>query len=182
MSPAVTWGLLAAWVVHDFEEWLTMPGFTVRAAERAQRRLPSVPAGFWSLVRMSRVRVTAAILAVGVLIAVAAGYGAHTGGRSALYQAVLVGFGLHAIVHVGQSVAFRGYTPGVVTAVVVVAPFSWWAWQRLREAGIADVGSDSLLTVIVLFPLVLLAAHLFALGVDRSVTGLRRRFREAPHG
>jgi Protein of unknown function with HXXEE motif len=174
VSPAVTWGLLAAWVVHDVEEWLTMSDWTVRAAERAQRHLPRVPARFWSLVRMSRLRVTVAILAVGVLVAVAAGAGARTDGRSALYQAVLIGFGLHSVIHAGQSVAYRGYTPGVVTAIVVVAPFSWWAWHRLQQAGVADASGGSVLAVVVLFPVTLIAAHLVALAVERIVTRRRR--------
>lgn len=174
MSPAVTWGLLAAWAVHDAEEWLTMSGWTVRAAERAQRQFPRVSPRLWSLVRMSRLRVTVAVLSVGVLIAVAAGAGAGTDGRSALYQAVLIGFGLHSVVHLGQSVAYRGYTPGVVTAIVVVAPFSWWAWHRLRQAGVADAGGGAVLTVVILFPVTMITAHLVALAADRIVTRRRR--------
>jgi hypothetical protein len=178
MSPAATWGLLAAWVVHDAEEWLTMPGWTIRAAQRGQRRLPLVPARFWALLPMSRLRVTVAVLAVGVLIAVAAAAGARTDGRSSLYQAVLIGFGLHSVVHVGQSVAYRGYTPGVITAVLVVAPFSWWAWHRLQEAGIADIGGGSVLTVVVLFPVTMIIAHLVALVADRTVP---HRWRNRAH-
>jgi hypothetical protein len=61
---------------------------------------------------------------MGTVVATAAAHGAHTGGRSRLYQAALAGFGLHATTHIGRSVALRRYTPGMVTAPLVVAPFS----------------------------------------------------------
>src|ERR1035441_651986 len=54
VGPLVTWGLLAAWVIHDLEEWVAMPGWSQRAAARMSQRHPRVPARVWSLVRMSR--------------------------------------------------------------------------------------------------------------------------------
>lgn len=114
-----TWGLLLAWTVHDAEELLTMSRFS----RNSPKWLPEV----------SQAHVSTAIALMGGLVAAASAAGARTGGRSGLYQTVLVGFGLHSVTHVVQAVALRRYTPGLVTAPLVVAPFSLWALRTLRE-------------------------------------------------
>jgi hypothetical protein len=48
---------------------------------------------------------------------------------------MLAGFGLHAISHAASAAAARGYTPGAVTAPLVVAPFAAWAVRQLKAAG-----------------------------------------------
>jgi hypothetical protein len=70
------------------------------------------------------------------LLAAGAADGHRMGGRSGFYQAALNGFGLHALTHMAQAVAVRGYTPGVVTSPLVVVPFTLWARGRLRRAGV----------------------------------------------
>lgn len=163
VSEAATWGLLAAWVVHDLEELLTMPGWAHRAVPRLRRLYPWLPARAWSALDRSTAQVAVAIGLMGVLVAVAAVDGARTGGRSVFYQAVLAGFGLHSVFHVGQTIFARGYTPGLVTAPLVVAPFSLWAWQHLDGAGVVtqDAGT-TVLVVLVLVPPVLLGFHALA--------------------
>lgn len=80
------------------------------------------------------VSVTVAVGLVGVLVAAASWSGVRSGGRSRFFQTLLAGFGWHGVVHVASSVLHRGYTPGVVTALLVVIPYSWWAWRRLATA------------------------------------------------
>jgi hypothetical protein len=67
----------------------------------------------------------------GVMTAAA---GARTGGRSAFYQAALAGFGWHTVTHLAQAAAVRAYPPGLVTAPLIVAPFSVWAWRWRTDA------------------------------------------------
>ncbi|GEK79467.1 HXXEE domain-containing protein [Agrococcus baldri] len=116
-----TWGLLGAWTLHDLEEAVTMPGWTQRVADDLDLRGLAVVG---HLVRRTRTEVWTAIALVGVPFAVAAAEGARTGGRSALYQGALLGYGLHAISHIGGTVTARAYTPGLVTTPVLVAGFS----------------------------------------------------------
>jgi Protein of unknown function with HXXEE motif len=169
VGPVVTWGLLVAWVVHDVEEWAALPGWTQRAAIQLVERYPRVPARVWLGLRTSRLEAGIAISLVGVLIAWSSWAGASTGGRSGLFQVVLIAFGLHAIAHAGQSVIFRGYTPGVVTALLVVAPFSWWAYQQAEGAGIASSGGLSWVVAIAVFPLVVIGAHLISRCVSHVI-------------
>ena len=152
VGPAVTWGLLAAWAVHDAEELATMGGWLDRNRPRLRARFPRVPDPVWDRLRVSPAQARIAIGAMGVVMAAAAARGAQTGGRSPFYQAALVGFGLHAGGHVAQTALVRGYTPGVVTAPLVVAPFSVWAWSRLRDAGIAQRPGPTAATALALLP------------------------------
>ena len=90
---SVTWGLLAAWAVHDAEELVTMPGWADRARPRLERTVPRVPARVRDALSVSRPHATAAIGLVGAVVAAASARGARTDGADPLYQATLAGFG-----------------------------------------------------------------------------------------
>jgi hypothetical protein len=170
VTAAVTWGLLVAWLIHDLEEWATIPAWSRLTAERLVRRYPRFPGRILSVLRTTRLEATISIALVGVLIAAAAWVGASDAGRSGFFQVVLLAFGLHAVVHAAQSVLARGYTPGVITALIVVAPYSWWAWHRLDRAGVASSGGPaSWALAIAAFPVAVIAARLLALAVGRRV-------------
>jgi hypothetical protein len=150
-SRAVTLGLFFAWAVHDLEELLTMSRWSRRAVPKLRERFRWVPKGVWEQVEVSPAHVAVGIGLVGTVVAGAAVDGARTGGRSGFYQGVLAVFGWHSVTHLLGSVAFRGYTPGVVTAPLVVAPFSLWAWGRLRHAGVAtNYGGIAAMTLLAL--------------------------------
>jgi hypothetical protein len=159
----VTGGLLGAWLVHDAEEWITLPGWSQRTASRH----PGLPRPLIAIFCMSRLETTIAIGVVGLIIASAAGAGLATGGRSAFFQLALLAFGLHSAVHVLRSAVARGYTPGVVTAILVVAPYSWWAWLQIRHARIVHVAGASGASAIALFAVVVIGGRLVALLVSR---------------
>jgi hypothetical protein len=108
---------------------------------------------------MSQAHAGVAVGLMGGLMAVASGLGARTGGRSAVFQAALAGFGVHGVVHLAQAALFRGYTPGVVTAPIVVIPYSVWAWRRLRRAGVPARGPGA---AVATFPLLLAGVHALA--------------------
>jgi hypothetical protein len=156
----VTWGLLAAWIVHDLEELLATPRYAPRVEATIRRRFARLPAAAQRMMAVGTTRMAVAILLVGLLVAAGAEEGARTGGSSPFFQVILAGFGLHAVFHVGATVAVRGYTPGVVTAILVVAPFSVWAWLKLERAGlIHGYGPVLLLIGLLSVPVTVLAAH-----------------------
>jgi hypothetical protein len=167
-----SWGLFVAWLLHDIEELVTLPGWAGRNRERLRRRFPRVPDRVWTVVDSSRVQVYLAVALVGVVILAAAWDGGRSGGRSVFYQIVLAAFGFHGLVHLGQSALVRGYTPGVVTAPVIVLPFTAWAfWVLSRHgAGGEPTAGDALLGI-VLFPVVVVGA----LGLSRLIVALARR-------
>lgn len=137
VSPVVTYGLLAAWTVHDLEEVLTFERFTRTAVPRLRERLPTVPERVWRrLESTTQGEFTAAVTVVGVFMAAASAAGQASGGRSKYFQLMLAGFGLHTIGHVMSAVVTRGYTPGLVTSPIVAAPFAVWAVRRLRQTDV----------------------------------------------
>ncbi len=153
---AVAWGLLGAWAVHDAEELATMARWTRAARPRLEERLPGVP---WERLEVSQRHVNVAIGLMGGVVAGAAALGARTGGRGAVFQAALAGFGAHGVMHLAQAALFRGYTPGVATAPLVVLPYSVWAWRRLRASGVpVRPGYGGVLAL----PLVLAGVHALA--------------------
>ncbi|MGC9665900.1 HXXEE domain-containing protein [Planosporangium sp. 12N6] len=162
LPAAATWGLWVAWAIHDAEELATMSGWVDRARPRLRARFPRVPDRVWDRMRVTPAHAGIAIGAVGALVAVAAARGARTGGRSRFYQATLAGFGLHAGTHVAQAVVTGGYTPGVVTAPLLVAPYSLWAWRRLGKAGVPRRAGAAAVTAAALLPAAAIAAHAVA--------------------
>ncbi|SEL17879.1 HXXEE domain-containing protein [Nonomuraea pusilla] len=159
VSSAVTWGLLAAWAVHDAEELATMAGWARRARPRLERLFPQVP---WQRLEVSQRQVTTAIALMGGVMAGASALGARTGGRSPVFQAALAGFGAHGVVHLAQAAVTRGYTPGVVTSPLVVIPFSLWAWRRLRESGVAVGAGGATAAGLAALPAVVAGVHVLA--------------------
>jgi Protein of unknown function with HXXEE motif len=159
-----TTGLFAAWMVHDLEELATMSANSRALA----RRLPDwVPVAASVRERGFTQRyVATGIRAVGVVIATASVRGYRTRGRSAFYQNVLLGFGLHGLGHIGMSLLARGYTSGVATTPTVVIPFWLWASRELQQAGVPN--RRSLLAAIALTAGTIAGARLAAYAITKN--------------
>lgn len=119
MPLTATAGLLAAWAVHDAEEWRTNGPWA---------RARGVP--------LSDAVAHRAIVVMGVLVAGAAVDGARTGGRSPWFQSALLAYGLHGFSHLAMAARSGGYAPGVATTPIAVLPFWIWASSRLARAGV----------------------------------------------
>lgn len=134
---AVTFGLPAAWALHDTEELATVPRRPRADVPVLRERFPGVPEAVWR--RAESIDGREFAVAVGVtagVVATASAAGRLTRGRSGFYQAALDGFGLHGALHAAQAAAVRGYTPGSATSALLVVPFTLWARTRLRRAGV----------------------------------------------
>ncbi|MCX4848663.1 HXXEE domain-containing protein [Streptomyces sp. NBC_00893] len=167
VSKAVTWGLFAAWAANDLEELATMAGWARAARPVFEERFPRVPEAVRRRMELSQRDVGVAIGLMGVVMAAASADGARTGGRSPFFRTVLVGFGVHGVAHLAQSLAYRGYTPGVVTAPTIVVPYSIWAVRRLRAAGIRSGGIGPAAATSALLPVAVAAAHALAHRINR---------------
>lgn len=162
------WLLPAAFLVHDTEELVTLPSWVVahrsqlaalvRSAglpEHAVDRLPTSAPAFAG--------------AVGVLLVLFLGvtWGAtRARGRGPLqfvFALLLGGFFLHGFTHLGQTLFFGEYTPGSVTAAIVVIPASLYLYVRLFSAHLLTTKTAvvaALLGIAFLIP-----ATMFALAV-----------------
>lgn len=163
-------GLFAAWAVNDVEELCTM-----RAdSRRLLAALPSPLRPPQALVEsgVSQAHVTTAIALMGAGVAAAAVDGVRSGGRSALFQTVLLGFGLHGFGHLAASARAGRMTSGAWTSPTVVIPYWVWASRALRRSGIDPLARVSW-PLLAATPAVIGSAHALAWLVRRAA-GVRR--------
>lgn len=117
------WVLPVAFLVHDAEELFTMPAWFV--------------AHEWPIT-FAEVAVAIALF-FALFVVITAGVWLRPASRAwrALYGGLLGVFMLHALTHVAQTAYFHAYTPGIVTAVLVVLPVSiYLAAALLRRRAI----------------------------------------------
>jgi len=158
------WVLPAAFVLHDAEELATMPAWIAAHRNDLETRLAAVGAAdAAAALPTTFVQVGIAIgCMLIVFVVVTAGVWSRPLSRlwRTVYGGLLGAFFLHAFTHVLQGVVFDGYTPGVVTAVVIVAPASAFVYGALTRRGALDRGPTAVATVVVLLlfvPAVMLA-------------------------
>ena len=150
-------GLFGAWLVHDLEELVTLRHHCGVVIARIPQAVP-LPARIRAD-GLSQTHVSVAVGAMGGVVAGAAVSGMASRGRSTYFRAVLLGFGLHGFGHLLGSAVTRRYTPGVVTAGLVVIPF----WLRARGALAGEGVRDADRTTILLAcstPAVVVGVHL----------------------
>lgn len=135
------WLLPAAFVIHDGEELLTMPGW-VAGHSRELERLATLGETAAEMVRSLPTSTAQAAVAIGLIfllfVVVTAGASASCRRGPWLYAyACLLGvFSLHVFTHVAQAVYFGGYVPGLVGAVAAIIPCALYVYGRLFRAGL----------------------------------------------
>jgi hypothetical protein len=133
----LVWAVPLAIAIHNTEEALTMPGW-------AAEHLPAVAQLF--SVHISRVPTADEFygaLAMGTLVPALIAFIAFLSGPRTLPLYLLAGIqGImltNAFVpHLIGTIILRRYTPGVVTAVLVIIPFSVFWFRRVLQRGFAD--------------------------------------------
>jgi hypothetical protein len=140
LNPLVNWGLFLAWLSNDIEELATMVDTSEQfEALFAESQIPAIKK-LAPFARRTQRETNLEIAAVGLAMLIASVLGARTDGRSKVFQSALNGLQAHVASHVGLSVVLRGYSSGVVTAVLSVLPYTVWARRRLRERGVLEEG------------------------------------------
>ncbi len=162
-STVATAGLFFAWLGHDAEELGTMRETSRKVFSRLPERV-RLPVD-WREHGLPQRHVAVGMSTMGLLVAAASAQGYRTGGRSAFYQTVLLGFGLHGIGHLGMAVAMRGYTAGLGTSPTVVIPFWLGATRYLNARGVP--ARRSVLMAALSIPVSLWASHGVAYALTR---------------
>lgn len=134
--------LFAAWVIHDIEEAFAFPASCDQLVDRTGvKQLRITPQQSWI-----------AVILMGILVTVACGRGVRSTGKSAMYRAFVAGLEAHVVTHLGASVAQRGYTAGVATAVPIMLPGALMARRDLKRAGCELRFRDTVNGVTLLLP------------------------------
>jgi hypothetical protein len=161
----VVWLLPAAFIVHDGEEILTMSAWLANHQAALERMAATGPAARIAIQNLATTtpQIAAAVLFEFALLAAATAALSMRTRRGAalyLYAAMLGGFTVHALTHAGQSLILGGYTPGVMSAVMVIPPVSAYVYRRLFDAALLTGRQAALCAVagtMLLVPLVLTA-------------------------
>lgn len=137
------WLLPPVFLAHDLEEIVMLAPWLARHRSRlaelatknrlARRLVASIdltPAQFSLAVIFELVIILAATLWAFFEIRPGAGF---------YFFLILLGaMFLHVFTHLAQPILFRGYTPGLVTAVSLVLPVSLYLYRRFFQAGLIN--------------------------------------------
>ncbi|MGG1612200.1 MULTISPECIES: HXXEE domain-containing protein [Paenibacillus] len=157
---SLVWLFLVVFVIHDMEEIIWVGPWAKR---NRQKVVAAVPASLKrSLTQM--LDITSGQFAVAVLLEfivfVPFTLIAAEQGRYFIFLAFNTLFFLHVFTHVAQSLYLKMYTPGVVTAILIVLPYSLLLFNRLLSEKVVTCGEIllSLPVGLLVVPLVL-AGH-----------------------
>ncbi|MCC8187188.1 MAG: HXXEE domain-containing protein [Bacteroides sp.] len=118
--------LPVVFMLHDFEEIVFFKGWMHRNGELLANRYPRLA----HMVSRMRCRSTAAFslgVAEEFLLISVVSFGAVYTGSCYLWLAVFAGFSLHLLIHIGQWLIWRGYTPAIVTTFLSF-PYVIYVW------------------------------------------------------
>lgn len=125
------WAAPVVFLVHDTEEILTVESWL-----RAHRSELPTAAQPLATVTTGQFALAVALLFVGFLaVTVHAVRQARRGRASVPFLLVAGALVANGLTHLVQAAYFRGYTPGVVTALLVVLPYGYLLGARLLATG-----------------------------------------------
>lgn len=133
----VIWLFPVIFMFHDLEEIITIESFMTKYKNK-------IPKTFFAKLALivkkklgaksAQVSITVTwILLIITFITFMTAYLLPIGGNFLLFTATLNVFFLQAFSHIAQTIIFRGYTPGVITALFMVIPYSLFTYYRLFE-------------------------------------------------
>ncbi len=129
--PAVLLLFPVVFMVHDFEEILTVEKWTKQNKKKVFALLPKkLHRFFWSSFHINTLEfakdvfwIFLAVTAAALIAVLFQWYG--------FFLIFLAIFFSHVFTHFGQSVLFKGYAPGVWTSLFLVLPYSLYTYYRL---------------------------------------------------
>lgn len=152
------WLFLAAFMIHDFEEIIFVESWMKRNYERISSIVPK----FYRSQLKGMSDITSAQFAVAVFIEFILFVPITYVAVERQSYVLFVGFNalllVHVFTHVAQSLFVRSYTPGVVTAVIVILPYSLYLFYRMIDEGLVTLSQVLTYapTGILLLPIVIL--------------------------
>ncbi|MBG9794711.1 membrane protein [Paenibacillus dendritiformis] len=127
----VMWLFPIVFMFHDFEEILYVEPWLRRHGDRILGKMSPVVGRFAASSLKMTTRDFAGDVFWVFLVVVAATLAAVMFSLYDLYLILLLIFFLHVFTHIGLSVYTRSLMPGVITAVLLVLPYSGYAFFRL---------------------------------------------------
>jgi len=131
---AVIWLFPVAFLLHDVEEIVTWSWWMRRAGQHVF----DIPILRGRTAKSTRQMTVAVLVMFALVLSSTLAAILSDWARPALWylSACLCVLLLHAFVHIGTSIRYRMYSPGVVGAVLLCLPYGAWALSRLMGAGL----------------------------------------------
>lgn len=153
------WLFLVVFMLHDFEEIILVEYWMKRNKGKLNKVVP---------VRLLSIKdkvenTTTAQFSVGVAwiffllscIVLYTTFSLAQGGNFLVFVAALNVLFANVFTHVGQAIIVRGYVPGVVTAVLLLLPYTLYTYHRLLQEQIDwNLIGNSLLVSAILVPVI----------------------------
>lgn len=158
-SVSVFWLFPIVFMFHDFEEILTVEKWIRHNKAEVLAALPaSLRKVFCSSFQMTTLQFAHDVfwifLAITTATVLAAVFSFHF-----IFLMLLFIFFAHVFAHIGQALLLKRYTPGVLTAIILVLPYSSYAYYRLLKEHIisgvdilwSSIGAILIAPVLILF-------------------------------
>ncbi|HEY8361682.1 MAG TPA: HXXEE domain-containing protein [Tissierellaceae bacterium] len=172
---SVIWLFLIAFIIHDLEEIIFVESWMKKNYNYIQQKTPSLfKKSIESLNSIRSDRFAFAVFLLLIVFIPATWLAAEK-----QYYLFFVGFNLallvHVFAHLGHSLFLMRYTPGVLTALFLILPYSIYLLYRLFSAKLIDLDLlfISLPVGIFLIPIVLVGHWLSRLVFRFNREGLR---------
>ncbi|MFX3623441.1 MAG: HXXEE domain-containing protein [Ectobacillus sp.] len=166
------WLFLVVFIIHDLEEIMMFEAWVKKNKDKAFKKLPEKLANRAAKqFTMSTAQLTAAVLFI-FLIVSSATFMANQYfmkgplGNIHFFTVLILTFFIHVFTHVGQSVYFKSVTPGVITSIFLVMPYSIVMLQSLLNAQLI---SWSTIMICLPFVLLMLPIVVFAHWIGKKV-------------
>ena len=169
------WLLPFIFMIHDFEEIVMMSAWQQRHAPALNRRLPQRALSLMAHSgALSPAAFALAVAAECVLLSVFSILSIPFGWTD-FWLGLLLAFFIHLLVHIGQWVWFKGYTPAFLTSIFA-SIYCLWALWTLKNSLISNTQAVLLFTFICLLVVAinLLAALRLAKRFDAFLSAYSR--------
>jgi len=159
---SLVWLFLVAFVIHDMEEMIWVGPWAKRNRQKAVAAVPArMRRSLTQMLTINSSQFAVAVL-LEFIVFVPFTLMAAEQGRFFIFLSINSLFFLHVFTHVAQSLYLKMYTPGVVTAVLIVLPYSLVLFDRLLSDNLVTWG-EILLSVpvgLLVVPLVMVGHEL----------------------
>ncbi|MBA9088184.1 hypothetical protein FHR92_004680 [Fontibacillus solani] len=154
---SLLWLFPITFMFHDFEEIITVEKWIERHGDHVKSSMPRFAQKLYnSSFRVNTLHFAKDVLWVYSLIVTVTVLAVFFQFYLPFLATLHVYF-FHVFTHVGQSIFLKKYTPGVMTAVIPVLPYSLYAYYRLFSDGVVT-SQDltwSLILMVILLPVAL---------------------------
>ncbi|MGP0583573.1 HXXEE domain-containing protein [Paenibacillus timonensis] len=137
---SLVWLFLVAFVIHDMEEIIWVGPWAKRNRQKAVAAVPArMRRSLTQMLTINSSQFAVAVL-LEFIVFVPFTLMAAEQGRFFIFLSINSLFFLHVFTHVAQSLYLKMYTPGVVTAVLIVFPYSLVLFDRLLSENLVTWG------------------------------------------